>query len=96
MYIVIVDFTTKAEHAQAFMGEMIANADASFTSEPGCRQFDVCVDPNDATKIFLYEVYADRAAFEEHLRSPHFLAFDQKTAPWIEQKSARMLLRKYP
>lgn len=96
MYVVIVDFKIKAESTEVFMREMTANANASLTTEPGCRQFDVCVDPKDASRIFLYELYDDRAAFDLHLQAPHFLSFDQKTAAWIENKSARMFERMYP
>ena len=63
MYAVIVDFKTKAEHATAFRDAIVANARASVADEPGCSQFDVCVDPQDGTRIFLYEIYDDLAAF---------------------------------
>ena len=43
---------------------VIANARASVEHEPGCSQFDVCVDPKDKSRIFLYEIYDDRAAFD--------------------------------
>ena len=91
MYVVIVDFKLKPAHAAAFHIAILANARASVTDEPGCRQFDVCVDPADNTKIFLYELYDDYAAFEAHLKTPHFAVFDKYSAPWVESKSARKL-----
>ena len=96
MYVVIVDFKLKPEHAAAFHASIITNARASVADEPGCSQFDVCVDPQDLTSIFLYEIYNDRAAFEAHLKTPHFAVFDKESAPWVASKAARMLERVCP
>ncbi len=96
MYVIVVDFTIKAEHVAAFRAAMIENARRSRETERGCRQFDVCVDPKDATRIFLYELYDDEAAFQAHLKTAHFLEFDRATAPWVAAKSARALARAAP
>lgn len=90
-YVITVDFSIHAEDASAFLDELTSNARTSVSTEPGCRQFDVCVDPADPTRIFLYEVYDDRPAFEAHLASAHFKAFDRKTAAWTAAKSVRVL-----
>ncbi len=96
MYVVTVLFRIKPEHVDAFMREIVANATASREREPGCRQFDVCVAPDDPTEIFLYERYDDRAAFDAHVAAAHFGAFDAATAAWVEQKSLRVYARKDP
>ena len=46
--------------------------------------------------IFLYEVYDDRAAFDAHLATSHFLEFNVLTAPWLADKKARTLERIEP
>ena len=53
MYVVIVDFKIKPERLAEFMPLMLENARASRETEPGCRQFDVCVDPKEKTSVFL-------------------------------------------
>lgn len=68
MYVVVVDFTIKPERLAEFMPLMLENARASRETEPGCRVFDVCVDFKERTKVFLYEVYDDRGAFDAHWR----------------------------
>ena len=93
MYVVTVSFQLKPAHRSDFLREMLQNARTSAEVEPGCRQFDVCVDPADDSQVFLYELYDDRAAFEAHLASPHFLAFDRLTAGWTAAKSVRTLVR---
>lgn len=85
MYVVTVEFTIGAASARPFLVEMLANARASLT-ERGCIQFDVCADPVDHQRVFLYEVYIDRAAFDAHLSTEHFKMFDRTVAPWIESK----------
>ena len=85
MYVVTVEFTIGAASARPFLVEMLANARASLT-ERGCIQFDVCADPVDHRRVFLYEVYIDRAAFDAHLSTEHFKMFDRTVAPWIESK----------
>ena len=41
-------------------------------AEPGCLQFDAHRDPDDPNRFFLFERYADQAAFDAHGASPHF------------------------
>ena len=91
MYVVIVDFQIKPERVAEFMPLMVENARASRETEPGCRQFDVCVDPGDKTRVFLYELYDDRAAFDAHLATAHFKRFDAAVAPMLASKAVRTL-----
>ena len=96
MYVVTVDFRIKPDFLAAFRERMIANARASREREPGCLQFDVCTDPAIPESIYLYELYTDRAAFDVHLASEHFKAFDREVAPWVAAKSVRVYERIEP
>jgi len=95
MYVVTVAFEPKPEHAEAFRAALLANAMTSREVEPGCRQFDVCVEP-DTGRIFLYELYDDRAAFDAHLASDHFKAFDASVRDWVAGKDVRTYRRVAP
>jgi len=86
MYVITVTFHVKPAHREEFLREMRMNAASSLRLEPGCRHFDVCVSPRDPCTVFLYELYDDRAAFDAHLASDHFQAFNRVTAGWIESK----------
>ena len=96
MYVVIVDFRIKPERLEEFMPLMLENARLSRDTEPGCRQFDVCVDPADRTRVFLYELYDDRAAFDAHLAAAHFKRFDAAVAPMLAAKAVGTLARAAP
>ena len=96
MYIVTVEMRVEPEFAAAFREHMIANARASRERESGCLQFDVCSDPAQPDCTFLYEVYADRAAFDVHLATEHFKSFDRTVAPWLAGKTVRAFDRLDP
>ncbi len=96
MYIVTVQFDIAPAYVNEFTAAMLVNAVDSRTVEPGCRQFDVCVDPNDPAKIFLYEVYDDPAAFEAHVASEHFRAFDARVRDWVVAKRVGIYRRIAP
>lgn len=93
MYVVIVDFRIKPERLAEFMPLMLENARASRETEPGCRQFDVCVDPKERTSVFLYELYDNRAAFDAHLATAHFRKFDPAVASMVASKAVRTLIK---
>ena len=96
MLALLVEFRIKPAHIDAFEAAIRANAQASVELEPGCKQFDVCRDPDDPALFFLYELYDDDAAIQAHLQSPHFLQMNVATAPWVDVKLVRRLRRTQP
>lgn len=83
-----VTFTLHAGRLAEFLPLMQANARQSLQDEPGCRVFDVALPldgPPDT--VFLWEIYADRPAFDAHLASPHFRAFDAATTALVKAKT---------
>ena len=86
MYIVTVEFDIEPRFAAPFMEAILENARKSRESEAGCRQFDVCLAEDDSNRIFLYEAYDDRAAFEAHLATGHYRTFDDTVRGWVTSK----------
>ena len=76
-YVIAVDFRLHPGRRGAFRRLIDENARASVRDEPGCRRFDVLEPKGEADRIFLYEIYDDRAAFEAHLKTPHFAVFNK-------------------
>jgi (4S)-4-hydroxy-5-phosphonooxypentane-2,3-dione isomerase len=87
MYVVTVRLDIDPNHAPDFMRAMGAQAHHSLTLETGCRQFDVSVNPSDLRRVFLYEVYTNRSAFDAHLATPHFRDFDATVRPWVTARA---------
>ena len=88
--VVLVEIATKPGAQQAFASAIGANARAS-VNEPGCRRFDVCTDPQASDRVTLYEIYDDEAAFDAHMRTPHYLEFAAASKALVETIAVRRL-----
>jgi quinol monooxygenase YgiN len=75
----------KPENVDAFMQKVLENGKAA-RSEPGCRQFDVLVDPDDKTKVMLYEIYDDQKAFEAHQAGAAFKKYLAEAVPLLASR----------
>ena len=96
MFVVTVMFEIETGQEVRFTELVRAQAENSLAREEDCHQFDVCVDPEDPCRIFLYELYTNKAAFQVHLNSDHFVQFDADCAGLIASKSVTTLTRIYP
>ncbi|MGR3749645.1 putative quinol monooxygenase [Paracoccus sp. (in: a-proteobacteria)] len=86
-YVVCVEFQTVEGALDQFLPLVVQQAQNSCQLEPGCHVFDVASDGERA--VFLYEIYTDRATFDLHLRSDHFLSFDEAIAGLIVSKEVK-------
>ena len=87
-YAIIVEFDLHPGAYDEFMGRLAENAEASVRNEPGCYRFDVLTPrEGDAARVTLYEIYTDRSAFDEHLRTPHFLAFKEAIGNLVQRQT---------
>ena len=83
-FAIAVNFTIKRDRWHDFLCLIKANASASLALEAGCLQFDVLIPvKSEELSVFLYEIYLNREAFEEHLKSEHFIAFAAKASEMI-------------
>jgi autoinducer 2-degrading protein len=82
-YVVVVEFEIDPAAWDRFKTLMLENAQASVRDEPGCSRFDVCAPTDGTPKVVLYEIYDDEAAFQAHLRTPHYESFAEATKPMI-------------
>jgi len=89
MFAVTVTFQIEPDRIPDFLPLLHANAQTSLAIEDGCHQFDVATDPQHPHEVFLYELYTNRAAFDAHLGSPHFKAFDAQVVDMIAHKSVK-------
>ncbi|RLJ58853.1 quinol monooxygenase YgiN [Litoreibacter meonggei] len=89
MFALAVTFEIDPAQLDAFKVAMLENANTSLKDEPGCRQFDVCMDTARPTEVFLYEVYDDEAAFKAHTASAHYAAFQSAIDGMVTGKDVR-------
>jgi quinol monooxygenase YgiN len=87
MLIITVRFVVKQQHLSALNARIRQQAKDTLEREPGCHRFDIGTAADDPRNIFLYEIYEDAKAFDLHLASAHFQAFNADTQDWIESKA---------
>jgi (4S)-4-hydroxy-5-phosphonooxypentane-2,3-dione isomerase len=86
-FAITVDFTLKPGELPAFRKLIDRNAKDSCALEPGCRRFDVLIPNGEGDRVFLYEIYDDRAAFDAHLKTAHFDTFNRESEPLVLVKT---------
>ena len=69
------------EDYKAYLREEIA---ASVVQEPGVLSLSAVAIAGKPASIRLLEVYASDAAYQAHLRTPHFLKYKQGTADMVQ------------
>ena len=91
-FVLLVNIRIKPENIAAFMQKLGDNARAA-RKEPGCRQFEVLVDPNDKAKVVLFEVYDDDKAFEVHQATPHFKKYLAEAGPLLASRERQVFTK---
>lgn len=83
MYVLVVTIDIKPGCKDRFVAAMLDDARGSVGTEPGCVRFDVMQDEKEPNRIYLYEVYRDRAAFDFHTTTPHFRTWNETVKDWF-------------
>ena len=91
-YALVVSIRIKPENVDAFMQKLAANA-AAARAEPGCLTFQVLVDPKDRTRVMLYEIYKDEAAFQHHQAQPAFKSYLEEAVPLLAERDREFFTR---
>jgi quinol monooxygenase YgiN len=95
-FVLAVGLVIKPDQVDRFMSMLLENAKAARETEPGCRQFDVLVDPRDRTRLMLYEVYEDEAAFQAHQQTAHFKKYIGEAVPLLQSRDRFIFRRVAP
>ena len=63
---------------EEFVPLLMAHRARCLHDEPGTLQFEVLLPREDTTKVMLYEVYRDEAAFDTHWNGPSLARFREE------------------
>lgn len=90
LFALTVEFEIAEGAIARFLVLVRDNAARSVEAEPGCLRFDILMPEGAQASrtVLLYEIYTDRAAFDEHLSSEHYRSFDAETRGMVRRKSA--------
>ncbi|NYT36479.1 putative quinol monooxygenase [Allopusillimonas soli] len=79
----IVEFSVKPEHLDAFLSVMKTHAEAS-QQEPGCVQFKIIAASAAMDgRVFLFEEWRDQEALDWHLKHSKLNDTRKQYDPWI-------------
>lgn len=73
---------TQIDAYNAFLKEEI---EASMRLEPGVLTLYATAEKDAPHKVTILEIYADRAAYEKHLQTPHFQKYKQGTLEMVKE-----------
>ena len=76
-FVVIAEFTLKPGTLADFLAFGQIDAGGALDKEEGCLAFDILLPENGGDQVMFHEVYRDRAAFDEHKGTSHYLAFKE-------------------
>lgn len=93
MIAVIVDFVALEGKGDEVSEVLQTQARNSLEKESGCRHFDVCRNPEEPNKFFLYELYDDAAAVDAHGKTDHYVAFRARLDPLLDSRNRREMTR---
>jgi autoinducer 2-degrading protein len=86
MFVVLVFLEVERAYQDDMRAALITYARMCIEREPGCRRYDVCLDPVDGTAFLLYQVYDDEAAYLQHRELPHYAEFRILADPWTRSR----------
>jgi len=84
MYVVAVDVRVKPENVPSII-EATQQNHLQTRQEPGNLRFDVLRHEEDPNRFMLYEVYRDKAGFEAHQKTEHYLRWKETVKDWMAQ-----------
>jgi len=91
-FVLVVNIKIKPENVERWMPMALENAREA-RKEPGCRQFEVLVDPKDRTKVLLFEIYDDEKAFEAHQQTLHFKKYLAEAVPLLASRERHVFTK---
>ena len=84
-FVVAIEIVAKAGEEDVVADALDALIEPTM-AEPGVKLFLPYRSPTDRAAFFIFELYSSEAAWTEHQRTPHFLAFVEQTLPRIAQR----------
>ncbi|MCP8689853.1 putative quinol monooxygenase [Marinobacterium sedimentorum] len=86
MYCIFISVDLKPGAKKTYLELIQANARASVEQEPGCHTFDVLLDRENDSRVYLYELYESPQALQAHKETPHYLRDREQINALIERQ----------
>lgn len=80
----IAEIEIHAEHLEAYKVILKQEAAASVKAEPGVIAIFPMYQKENPVQVRIIEIYADKEAYQSHLKTPHFLHYKTSTAQMVK------------
>jgi quinol monooxygenase YgiN len=80
----LAKLTIDPAQLDAYRAALKEEIEASIALEPGVLTLYAVSEKERPTHITILEIYADRAAYETHIRTPHFLKYKTGTERMVK------------
>lgn len=77
--------TVDPERLQEYNALLREEIEASVKLEPGVLTLYAVSEKDKPNKITILEIYADQAAYQNHIKTPHFLKYKQGTLDMVQE-----------
>lgn len=84
MIVRIAELEIEEEQLKNYLTELNIEARASMEAESGVISIFPMSDKETPSKITIVEIYADKNAYEAHLKTPHFKKYKTTTAEMVK------------
>ena len=85
MIAVLVRQKVHPQHLDQYRELVLDHARRSATEELGCLRFDVVQKQGEPTEFYLYEIYQDQTAVDDHVKTPRFHRVVTAIHPWFSE-----------
>ncbi len=75
LYLQIATLEIHPSQIAAYRLAVEEQAKTAIEKEPGVLALNAVANKDDPTRITVFEIYRDRAAYESHLKAEHFLRY---------------------
>jgi quinol monooxygenase YgiN len=85
-FVRVADIEVDPAQRDAFISAVKEEMDESIRVEPGVLALYAVAEKDSPSRLRFFEVYADEAAYDAHVQSPHFRKYRATTEPMIRTR----------
>ena len=86
-FVRVADIEVDPAQREAFISAVKEEMDESIRVESGVLALYAVAEKDRPSSLRFFEVYADEAAYDAHLQSPHFRKYRATTEPMIRSRA---------
>jgi len=83
-YVRVARIEIDPERLEAYRAALREEIEASVRLEPGVLALHAVAERDDPTRVVVFEIYADPAAYAAHLGTPHFRKYKAATEGMVK------------